>query len=96
MSDMIPLVFMQIQLKSFDPKSSSTASLVSCSDKICSLGLQTQDSSCDAKDKQCTYGFKYGDGSGTSGYYVSDLLHFDTAGGGQSVTSNSSANIVFG
>lgn len=87
---------LKIQLKSFDPKSSSTASLVSCSDKICSLGLQTQDSSCDAKDKQCTYGFKYGDGSETSGYYVSDLLHFDTAGGGQSVTSNSSANIVFG
>lgn len=87
---------MQIQLKSFDPKSSPTASLVSCSDKICSLGIQTQDSSCDANDKQCTYAFEYGDGSKTSGYYVSDLLHFDTAGGDQSGTSNSSANIVFG
>ncbi|CAN6561861.1 unnamed protein product [Malus baccata var. baccata] len=87
---------LKIQLKDFDPSSSSTASLVSCSDKLCTLGQQTQDSLCDAQNKQCTYDFEYGDGSGTSGYYVSDLLLLDTAGGDQSGTSNSSAKVVFG
>lgn len=90
------LVFIQIQLHSFEPQSSSTASVVSCSDKMCTLGLDTQDSSCDSQKKQCTYAFQYGDGSGASGYYVSDLLHFDTAADNQSVASNSSASIVFG
>ncbi|XP_062000304.1 aspartic proteinase 36-like [Rosa rugosa] len=87
---------LKIQLHTFDPQSSPTASVVSCSDKICTLGLDTQDSSCDSQNKRCSYTFQYGDGSGTSGYYVSDLLHFDTAAGNQSATSNSSASIVFG
>ncbi|KAL6129636.1 hypothetical protein ACLB2K_072985 [Fragaria x ananassa] len=87
---------LKIQLHSFEPQSSSTASVVSCSDKMCTLGLDTQDSSCDSQKKQCTYAFQYGDGSGASGYYVSDLLHFDTAADNQSVASNSSASIVFG
>lgn len=75
---------------------STTASVVSCSDKRCTVGFNAQDSSCDAQNNQCAYAFQYGDGSGASGYYVSDVLHFDTAGGNQSVTSNSSASIVFG
>ncbi|KAL6124936.1 hypothetical protein ACLB2K_077444 [Fragaria x ananassa] len=87
---------LKIQLHSFEPQSSSTAAVVSCSDKMCTLGLDTQDSSCDSQKKQCTYAFQYGDGSGASGYYVSDLLHFDTAADNQSVASNSSASIVFG
>ncbi|KAK9912904.1 hypothetical protein M0R45_036737 [Rubus argutus] len=87
---------LKIQLHSFDPMTSTTASVVSCSDKRCTVGFNAQDSSCDAQNNQCAYAFQYGDGSGASGYYVSDVLHFDTAGGNQSVTSNSSASIVFG
>ena len=58
------------------------------------LGIQSSDSEC-SNGNQCSYTFQYGDGSGTSGYYVSDLMHFDTIAG-NSVTSNSSAKVAFG
>ncbi|KAF5471026.1 hypothetical protein F2P56_011503 [Juglans regia] len=86
---------LQIQLDFFDPRSSSTASLISCSDQRCSLGVQSSDAICSSQNNQCAYTFQYGDGSGTSGYYVSDFLHFDVILRG-SVTTNSSAPIVFG
>ncbi|PON49710.1 Aspartic peptidase, partial [Trema orientale] len=94
---------LKIQLNSFDPGSSSTSSLVHCSDQICGFGLESADSVCSGQNSnsnynnnsQCLYSLEYGDGSGTSGYYVSDLLHFDTIAG-DSANSNSSASIVFG
>ncbi|MBA0800261.1 hypothetical protein Gohar_010706, partial [Gossypium harknessii] len=84
-----------IQLNLYDPGSSSTASLVSCSDQRCSAGLQSSDSGCSAQSNQCSYTFQYGDGSGTSGYYVADLLHFNSILEG-SVITNSTAPIMFG
>ncbi|GLT51286.1 hypothetical protein SLA2020_247060 [Shorea laevis] len=86
---------LQIQPNFFNPGSSSTAALVSCSDQMCSLGLESSDSVCSPSHNQCSYAFQYGDGSGTSGYYVSDLLHFDTIHEG-SITTNSTATIMFG
>ncbi|ESR37638.1 hypothetical protein WN944_027715 [Citrus x changshan-huyou] len=86
---------LQIQLNFFDPSSSSTASLVRCSDQRCSLGLNTADSGCSSESNQCSYTFQYGDGSGTSGYYVADFLHLDTILQG-SLTTNSTAQIMFG
>ncbi|XP_055836250.1 aspartic proteinase 36-like isoform X1 [Solanum dulcamara] len=84
----------QIQLEFFDPSSSSTARPISCSDQRCALGEQSSDSGCSTRN-QCGYTFQYGDGSGTSGYYVADLMHFDTIVG-NSLTANSSAPVVFG
>lgn len=84
-----------IQLKFFDPSSSTSASQISCSDQRCSLGVQAADSGCSTQNNVCSYSFQYGDGSGTSGYYVSDLLHFDTIVG-SSLISNSTAAVVFG
>ncbi|KAK3043612.1 hypothetical protein RJ639_001674 [Escallonia herrerae] len=86
---------LQIQLEFFDPSISSTASSISCSDQICALGAQSSDSGCSSQNNQCSYTFQYGDGSGTTGYYVSDLMHFDTIVG-NSLTSNTSARVVFG
>ncbi|OWM73718.1 hypothetical protein CDL15_Pgr026822 [Punica granatum] len=86
---------LHIPLNFFDPGSSSTASPVSCSDQRCSLGIQSSDSGCSTQNNMCSYTFQYGDGSGTSGYYVSDLLNFDTIVG-NSLTANSTARIVFG
>ncbi|XP_015873543.3 aspartic proteinase 36 isoform X1 [Ziziphus jujuba] len=86
---------LQIPLNFFDTGSSSTSTLVSCSDQRCGLGVQSADSICSTQNNQCTYTFQYGDGSGTSGFYVSDLLHFDMILGG-SMIQNSSAPIVFG
>ncbi|XP_020214780.1 aspartic proteinase-like protein 2 isoform X2 [Cajanus cajan] len=84
-----------IQLNYFDPGSSSTSSLISCSDRRCRNGVQSSDASCSGQSNQCTYTFQYGDGSGTSGYYVSDLMHFASIFEG-SLTTNSSASVVFG
>ncbi|RDX94873.1 Aspartic proteinase-like protein 2 [Mucuna pruriens] len=86
---------LQIQLNYFDPVSSSTSSLISCSDRRCRSGVQSSDASCSGQNNQCTYTFQYGDGSGTSGYYVSDLMHFASIFEG-SLTTNSSASVVFG
>lgn len=88
------LSFIQIQLNFFDPQSSSTASLISCSDSRCKLGLTSEDSVC-SQNNQCGYTFQYGDGSGTSGYYVADLLHLGTIVQG-SLMTNSSSQVVFG
>ncbi|KAJ1418894.1 Xylanase inhibitor, C-terminal [Sesbania bispinosa] len=84
-----------IELNFFDTASSSTAALVSCSDPICSYAVQTATSECSSQVNQCSYNFQYGDGSGTSGYYVSDSMYFDMIVG-QSMLSNSSSTVVFG
>ncbi|KAK6914579.1 Xylanase inhibitor, C-terminal [Dillenia turbinata] len=84
-----------IALNSFDPGSSSTVSSVSCSDQICGSLVQTTTTNCSTQSNQCSYMLRYGDGSGTSGYYVSDLLSFDMVFG-NSLIANASAPIVFG
>ncbi|XP_071690396.1 aspartic proteinase 36-like [Rutidosis leptorrhynchoides] len=84
---------LQIPIQFYDPSSSSTASMIACSDQRCTLGTQSSDSGC--SNNQCSYTFQYGDGSGTSGYYVSDQIHLDTIVG-DSTSSNASASIVFG
>jgi len=86
---------MQIQLNFFDSSSSSTAGLVHCSDPICTSAVQTTVTQCSPQTNQCSYTFQYEDGSGTSGYYVSDTLYFDAILG-ESLVVNSSALIVFG
>lgn len=69
--------------------------MITCSDDRCALGVQTSDSDCSRDNNQCIYSFKYGDGSGASGFYVADILHLDTIVR-DSPTSNTSANVVFG
>ncbi|MCD7469372.1 hypothetical protein HAX54_008342 [Datura stramonium] len=78
-----------VELNFYDITSSSTASLISCSDSMC------VSSECSSETNQCTYTFHYGDYSGTTGYYVSDLIYFDTVLG-TSLIANSSTPIVFG
>ncbi|XP_022883569.1 aspartic proteinase-like protein 2 isoform X2 [Olea europaea var. sylvestris] len=85
---------LEMKLKFFDPSSSSTASPLSCSDRRCALGAQTSESGCSDQNK-CVYTFQYVDGSGTSGYYISDLMYFNKTVG-NSLTSNSSAPVIFG
>ncbi|KAF5750454.1 aspartic proteinase-like protein 2-like [Tripterygium wilfordii] len=84
-----------IQLNFFDAASSSTAGLVACSDPICTSAVQTTATECSSQNNQCGYAFKYGDGSGTSGFYISDTFRFDAILG-DSLISNASALIVFG
>ncbi|CAD6341899.1 unnamed protein product [Miscanthus lutarioriparius] len=89
---------LNIQLESFSPDSSSTSSRITCSDDRCTAALQTGEAICQTSDSPsspCGYTFTYGDGSGTSGYYVSDTMFFETVMGNEQ-TANSSASIVFG
>lgn len=86
---------LQIQLNLYDSASSSTAGLIPCSDPMCTSSFQTSSTECSPQSNQCSYTFQYGDGSGTTGYYVSDALYFDVILG-QSYIANSSAFIVFG
>ncbi|XP_013600030.1 PREDICTED: aspartic proteinase-like protein 2 isoform X1 [Brassica oleracea var. oleracea] len=84
---------LQIQLSFFDPGASSSSSMVSCSDRRCYSNFQTE-SGC-SPNNLCSYSFKYGDGSGTSGYYISDFMSFDTVIT-RTLAINSSAPFVFG
>ncbi|PON56146.1 Aspartic peptidase [Parasponia andersonii] len=84
-----------IKLNFFDTSTSSTAGLIACSDPICTSAIQTSSTQCSPENNQCVYTFQYGDGSGTSGHYVTDALYFDMILG-QSLIANSSAPIVFG
>ncbi|XP_013637060.1 PREDICTED: aspartic proteinase-like protein 2 isoform X1 [Brassica oleracea var. oleracea] len=84
-----------IELHFFDAPGSLTASSLTCSDPICSSAFQTTAAQCSENNNQCGYSFRYGDGSGTSGYYMSDTFYFDAVLG-VSLVANSSAPIVFG
>ena len=85
----------QVELNVFDPGNSSTASLVSCSDKICTPGVVSSDSSCFGQTNQCAFALQYGDGSETSGYFVIDKMRLNVVGNDHD-TSNPSASVVFG
>lgn len=86
---------LNIELEFYSPGGSTSASMISCSNNICNAALQTTEAGCSVENSQCTYSFQYGDGSGTSGYFVSDMLSFEAVVGDSSM-ANSSAPIVFG
>ncbi|KAK6945453.1 Xylanase inhibitor, C-terminal, partial [Dillenia turbinata] len=84
-----------IQLNSYDPTSSTTASLVPCSSQTCASLSQSGSSSCSEQGSQCTYRLEYQDGSRTLGYYVYDRFAFNTIFK-NSLTGSLSAPILFG
>lgn len=84
----------------YNPNNSSTSSNISCSDDMCKHAIKSKNSICQASDtpnNQCGYWQEYADGTTTGGYYVSDIMHFDTfMGNGSEGASVSSASVVFG
>lgn len=83
-----------LTLKLYDPRSSSTAELVPCSGGYCTEFNKGPISSC-VSNGVCAYGLQYGDGSGSVGYFVQDVIGFDQVSGNlQTTTGNSS--ITFG
>ncbi|KAG7548189.1 Aspartic peptidase domain superfamily [Arabidopsis suecica] len=77
----------------FDPGASSSAVKLACSDKRCFSDRQKK-SGCSPLES-CSYKVEYGDGSVTSGYYISDLISFETVMS-SNLTVKSSAPFVFG
>ncbi|KAI3883106.1 hypothetical protein MKX03_012506 [Papaver bracteatum] len=86
---------LDIQLGFFDPYSSSSAAVIPCSSDTCSFAIRTAVSGCPTPSSPCRYSFLYGDNSGTSGYYVSDILYLDTVVG-DSMANSSASRVVFG
>ncbi|KAI3962498.1 hypothetical protein MKW92_033935 [Papaver armeniacum] len=83
-----------LTLKLYDPRSSSTAELVPCSGGYYTEFNKGPISGC-VSNGVCAYGLQYGDGSGSVGYFVQDVIGFDQVSGNlQTTTGNSS--ITFG
>ncbi|KAL6002857.1 hypothetical protein ACLOJK_023079 [Asimina triloba] len=83
-----------IHLTLYNPKASSTGTLVTCDQPFCSAAYDGELEGC-APNVLCEYSVMYGDGSTTTGYYVKDVLQYNhVAGNLQTTTANYS--IVFG
>ncbi|MCL7028840.1 hypothetical protein MKW94_017942 [Papaver nudicaule] len=83
-----------LTLKRYNPKSSSTSTLVPCSDRFCTGMNNVTIPGCSSTDI-CGYGIQYGDGSGSAGYYVKDVIGFDQVSGDLQKTIGNAA-ISFG
>ncbi|XP_052152133.1 aspartic proteinase 36-like [Oryza glaberrima] len=83
-----------LELTLYDPKDSSTGSKVSCDQGFCAATYGGLLPGC-TTSLPCEYSVTYGDGSSTTGYFVSDLLQFDqVSGDGRTRPANST--VTFG
>ncbi|PWA70418.1 aspartic peptidase A1 family, Aspartic peptidase domain protein [Artemisia annua] len=72
----------------YDESLSSTSSLISCSDRLCSRAATTCTSD---RQTQCSYTLHHSSGTIAAGYYVSDVIHLNING-----TSEAPPSILFG
>ncbi|THU51228.1 hypothetical protein C4D60_Mb06t28780 [Musa balbisiana] len=78
-----------VELTLYDPKASGSGSLVSCQEKFC-VSTYGDIPGCEA-NLPCQYSVMYGDGSSTSGYFVTDTIQYNQVSGNhQTKPSNSS------
>ncbi|XP_026458936.1 aspartic proteinase-like protein 2 [Papaver somniferum] len=83
-----------LTLKLYDPKLSSTTELVPCNGGFCTEFSKGPSPGCSSNDV-CGYVLHYGDGSGSAGYFVQDVIRFDQVTGNLQ-TSIGNASISFG
>ncbi|KAL4304001.1 hypothetical protein GQ457_10G015340 [Hibiscus cannabinus] len=83
-----------LEQKPYDPKKSSTSSLVYCKDDFCSAAHAGKLDHCDS-NSQCEYYVVYGDGSGNAGYFVKDTVQLQQVTGNLQ-TAPTNGTIVFG
>ncbi|KAK9043674.1 hypothetical protein V6N11_072009 [Hibiscus sabdariffa] len=83
-----------LEQKPYDPKKSSTSSLVYCKDDFCSAAHDGKLDHCDS-NSQCEYYVVYGDGSGNAGYFVKDTVQLQQVTGNLQ-TAPTNGTIVFG
>ncbi|KAI3679449.1 hypothetical protein L2E82_51360 [Cichorium intybus] len=87
---------LRVPIGFYDYESSNTSSLVKCWDDMCLVGMKSGDADCSQRSPRCIYKFRYGDGSATSGYYVSDLIHLEMMSDESNPKSNASSKVMFG
>ncbi|GMI94182.1 hypothetical protein like AT3G02740 [Hibiscus trionum] len=83
-----------IELKLYDPKKSSSSSLVYCKDEFCSTAHDGKLKNCKS-ERQCEYYVVYGDGTGNGGYFVKDSVQLQQVTGNLQ-TAPTNGTIVFG
>ncbi|XP_071702250.1 aspartic proteinase 36-like [Rutidosis leptorrhynchoides] len=83
-----------VPLTLFDPKDSSSAKKVSCDDEFCKSTFGGPSDECKA-GMLCAYAVAYGDGSSTSGFFVTDNIKLSQVSGNRQTTSMS-GNVTFG
>lgn len=87
-------VFLQIDLTLYDPKGSSTSSMVTCDQDFCSATYGGELEGC-RPELLCQYSVTYGDGSATNGYFVTDNLQYNQVTGNNQ-TRLVNASVTFG
>lgn len=88
------IILLQIELTLYDPKNSSTSSLVTCDQDFCTSTYDGPLPGC-RPELLCQYNVVYGDGSSTAGYFVKDnILLQRVTGNLQAAPANGS--VVFG
>ncbi|VFQ98732.1 unnamed protein product [Cuscuta campestris] len=80
----------ELLLELFNPASSSTSSVIQCSDPHC----PSNHTAYSAQNTTCNYNILYADRSGISGYYIADNIHLDIII--ENSTTSSTTSIVFG
>ncbi|OMO61968.1 Peptidase A1 [Corchorus olitorius] len=83
-----------IDLTLYDPKGSSTSSLVYCDQDFCTSTYDGQLPGC-KPNIQCQYNVVYGDGSSTAGYFVNDTVHLQQVTGNLQ-TGSTNGTVIFG
>ena len=84
----------QLDLTLYDPKASSSGSTVLCDQEFCAATYGGKLPRC-SSNVPCEYKVMYGDGSSTTGFFVTDALQFDqVTGDGQTKPGN--ASVTFG
>ena len=95
----IVLFVSQTQPGLFDPRLSSTSSLLMCSDIRCQTLVRDRSAVCNTSTNSCGYIMNYGPGSNvlssTAGYFLSDMVYLDILNGSQQ-TSSYPVPIIFG
>ncbi|XP_065013694.1 aspartic proteinase 36-like isoform X1 [Musa acuminata AAA Group] len=82
-----------VELTLYDPKASGSGSLVSCQEKFC-VSTYGDIPGCEAS-LPCQYSVIYGDGSSTSGYFVTDTIQYNQVSGNHQ-TKPVNASVTFG
>ncbi|KAI3900854.1 hypothetical protein MKW92_017611 [Papaver armeniacum] len=84
-------------LNYYDPKLSSTSSLVPCSANFCTEYSKSRDQStgCSSNYKVCGYNIGYGDASSSTGYFVRDIIGYDQISGDFQTTVRN-VDVAFG
>ncbi|XP_002971323.2 aspartic proteinase-like protein 2 [Selaginella moellendorffii] len=85
---------LNIPLTMYDPRESSTTSLVSCSDPLCVRGRRFAEAQCSQTTNNCEYIFSYGDGSTSEGYYVRDAMQYNVIS--SNGLANTTSQVLFG